>query len=1086
MWKRLLACLLAFLLTCGGCALGEETELPVEEAAVELEAPEEKVEPVPEPAPAPVEEEAPAPAEEEVSEPTEEEAAPEPAEENGMDAADEPTPVEQSDAEDAPAEEPLKAETEPGAETEPAAPAEGDEPADEASPLEAPPAEEATPVEEAAAPVLPPEIAAPAETLGVKEQLQLQAVNVPEGAKVLWKTGSAKILKVDNKGKIVGVKAGTAVISLLIDGETAASLTFRVWKAPGKVALSLGSDILGVGETTTAAVGFKKKEGGGYALQSSDANIARVSADGTVEAVAPGTALISVRTYNGRSAKVSLTVKKAPETIRLSASSLRLPAGDGGALAYALDKGAAGAVSFESSDEAVVKINARGQYKALAAGEAVITARAYNGVSAECAVAVVPGVRSLVFEASPAVMGVKESIQLRAIADGDPELRPSLAWQTSSAKVLKVDGNGKLTAVKAGTATITAKATSGATASVKIKVMKEPGKVELSLKSSVLGAGERTEATVGFKKKQGGGYALQSSDEGVVRVSADGMVEAVAPGTAQISVKTYNGKSAKVSVTVKKAPETIRLNASSLRLPAGDAASLKFALDKDAAGAIRFESSAPAVVRVNARGELKALAEGEAVITARAYNGVSAECAVTVLPGVRTLTFDAPPATLGLKETFQLRAIADGDPDLPVNLTWQTSKAKVLKVDGNGKLTAVRTGTATITAKATSGATASVKIKVVKAPNKVELKPASLDLQLGLTATLKAALPSGTASALAWYGYDASIVRVENGVVTALACGKTTVGVKTYNGKSAACTVHVYLPPETVVPDSEVIEIARAGQKAQVKASLLPAGAWSPLTYESSDPSVVTVSAAGELRARAVGEAVVTIGTNVSGVVGRCTVRVLEDGPLSGVIIGIDPGHQGKGDYSQETVAPNSKKTKAKVSSGTAGYVTRIPEYKITLEVGFKLREELESLGATVYMTRETHNINISNQQRAKMMNELHADLVLRLHCNGSSNRSVYGIHIYAPKSNSVATASRKAADTLLKSMFAATGISRGGVGVNNNYTGLNWSTVPSVLVEMGYMSNAAEDRKLATDAYQRKLSTGMTNGILEYFGRER
>jgi N-acetylmuramoyl-L-alanine amidase len=47
--------------------------------------------------------------------------------------------------------------------------------------------------------------------------------------------------------------------------------------------------------------------------------------------------------------------------------------------------------------------------------------------------------------------------------------------------------------------------------------------------------------------------------------------------------------------------------------------------------------------------------------------------------------------------------------------------------------------------------------------------------------------------------------------------------------------------------------------------------------------------------------------------------------------------------------------------------------------------------------------------------------------------------------------------------------------------SGFNWSQVPSVLVEMGLMSNSAEDRKLATASYQEELANGMANGIVKY-----
>ena len=109
-------------------------------------------------------------------------------------------------------------------------------------------------------------------------------------------------------------------------------------------------------------------------------------------------------------------------------------------------------------------------------------------------------------------------------------------------------------------------------------------------------------------------------------------------------------------------------------------------------------------------------------------------------------------------------------------------------------------------------------------------------------------------------------------------------------------------------------------------------------------------------------------------------------GRLEGLIIGIDPGHQEKGNSEKEAIAPGSKEKKAKVSSGTQGVSTRVPEYIVNLDVSLMLRDALEAEGAQVIMTRETNDVDISNQERAIMMNEVGADLVLRIHCNGSVN----------------------------------------------------------------------------------------------------
>jgi len=208
---------------------------------------------------------------------------------------------------------------------------------------------------------------------------------------------------------------------------------------------------------------------------------------------------------------------------------------------------------------------------------------------------------------------------------------------------------------------------------------------------------------------------------------------------------------------------------------------------------------------------------------------------------------------------------------------------------------------------------------------------------------------------------------------------------------------------------------------------------------------------------------------------------VAQQKPLTGVKVGIDPGHQAKGNNQKETVAPNSKQTKPKVSSGTAGVSTRIPEYKTVLEISLKLRDALEEQGAEVYMTRQTHDVNISNQERAKLMNGYGVDVVLRIHCDGVDNRSKHGIAVYCSKSNAIAAESYRACEAILPAVCAATGAKNNGIVSNDNYTGQNWSTVPCLMVECGFASNPEEDVLLNSEDYQWKLAEGLTQGIIDY-----
>jgi len=203
--------------------------------------------------------------------------------------------------------------------------------------------------------------------------------------------------------------------------------------------------------------------------------------------------------------------------------------------------------------------------------------------------------------------------------------------------------------------------------------------------------------------------------------------------------------------------------------------------------------------------------------------------------------------------------------------------------------------------------------------------------------------------------------------------------------------------------------------------------------------------------------------------------------PLAGVKIGIDPGHQAHGNNEKETVAPNSSEKKAKVTSGTAGAATGIAEYVTNLEIAFKLRDALVSQGAEVYMTRETHDVDISNQERAKMMNEYGVDLVLRIHCDGAEKRSKHGVALYCSHSNAIAAESYRAAEAILPRLCEATGAKNNGIFSNDNYTGQNWSEVPCLMVECGFLSNPDEDRLLNDEDYQWKLAAGLTDGIIDY-----
>ena len=209
--------------------------------------------------------------------------------------------------------------------------------------------------------------------------------------------------------------------------------------------------------------------------------------------------------------------------------------------------------------------------------------------------------------------------------------------------------------------------------------------------------------------------------------------------------------------------------------------------------------------------------------------------------------------------------------------------------------------------------------------------------------------------------------------------------------------------------------------------------------------------------------------------------------PNSAVVV-IDPGHQLRGDSKKEPNGPGSSTMKARVTGGTTGVATKVTEYVMNLNVSLKLKTELENRGYTVYMTRSTHDVNISNKERAEYATSVGADIAVRIHGNGSTNASVHGAECYAPSAKNpyvshLSKASISLSKCIVDAYCQATGFKNRGVLTSDTMTGINWSTVPVTIIELGYMSNAQEDRMMQDDIIQNNMVQGIANGIDKYFG---
>ena len=145
----------------------------------------------------------------------------------------------------------------------------------------------------------------------------------------------------------------------------------------------------------------------------------------------------------------------------------------------------------------------------------------------------------------------------------------------------------------------------------------------------------------------------------------------------------------------------------------------------------------------------------------------------------------------------------------------------------------------------------------------------------------------------------------------------------------------------------------------------------------------------------------------------------------------------------------------------------------------------LEEQGATVVMTRETNDVNISNVERAQFFNDMQTDYALRLHCNGEEDESISGAFMLVPTENPCYEDCERAARLLIDAFCEETGAKNLGLTYRSDQTGFNWCERMVINIEMGHMTNEEEDMKLADGEYQILMAQGLLNGILAYFDEE-
>lgn len=199
-------------------------------------------------------------------------------------------------------------------------------------------------------------------------------------------------------------------------------------------------------------------------------------------------------------------------------------------------------------------------------------------------------------------------------------------------------------------------------------------------------------------------------------------------------------------------------------------------------------------------------------------------------------------------------------------------------------------------------------------------------------------------------------------------------------------------------------------------------------------------------------------------------------------VIVIDPGHGGNGNKEMELQSPSSNVMKIKDPGGASGISSGTPEYVVSWNVSMKLKELLEQEGYEVIFTKNEINESPGNIERAEVGNKNNAALEIRIHCDSIDISSVNGATMLVPAPvdyvKNVSSESKKYGEEILNSLVSEVGMNNRGISERSDLTGFNWSKVPVVLIELGFLSNSSEEQLLISDDYQNKLAKGLCDGI--------
>lgn len=490
------------------------------------------------------------------------------------------------------------------------------------------------------------------------------------------------------------------------------------------------------------------------------------------------------------------TPEVVAESVTLSQTSLTLKEGETAALTATVkpDNAVDKTVTWSTDNEAVATV-ADGTVTAKAEGTATITVSTVNGKTADCTVTVKKNiVNPTGISLSQTALSLKagQTAVLTATVAPENATDKTVTWSSDNTNVATV-ANGTVTAIANGTATVTASTVNGKTATCTVTVTTDVESVTLDKTEAIVGKGATLTLTAAINPSNASDKSLTwvSSDEKVATVDQNGTITGVKAGTADITVKAANDKSAVCKVTVSQ----VTLNAKNVPLQVKKSTTaLKATVSAKGDSVASWKSSNTKIVKVNSKGKLTATSKtGKATVTVTTKSGAKASCTVKVQKGkvtTKSISLSSKKLTL-LKGKSATLTVTRNPISATEKITWSSSNKKIATVNSKGKVTAKKAGKATITAKTSNGKKATCKVTVKNATVKLTKTSGTVKVGKTLQIKIKSTFPKDD-KVKSYKSSNKKVATVDkNGKVTGKKKGTANITVTMKSGAKATFKVTV-------------------------------------------------------------------------------------------------------------------------------------------------------------------------------------------------------------------------------------------------------------------------------------------------------